>query len=126
MDQSSAERLTPTGAGRNKNICVRKTDKIIQPARLFVVLRTRVEGVPSIDFVHAQAYPLGDDPFFALIDGATGMLRKAVIHGECFGIDVTEENGVALLGFDVHTGVAEVGVSANLRNVAGGREERKS
>lgn len=83
-----------------------------------IVVRTCIEGIPRILVVHSVSNPLGHNFLFTFKDGASRVFGKSSVHNLAVGINVGKENGIAHLGFDVDSRIAEIGVAAFARNFA--------
>jgi hypothetical protein len=75
-----------------------------------------IERIPWFLIGNAHADPLRDNLLLSSKDGTAGMFGKATIHGLGVRVDVAKENSRVWLGFDVDTGVTEIGMSAVVGN----------
>ena len=77
-----------------------------------------VERIPRYFCGDTEADPLRHDLLFTFKDRTTRMFCKAGIHSLCFGVNVTEKDGIILFWLDVDTRVAKVSVSTRIGNCA--------
>jgi len=77
-----------------------------------------VKGRPRILVVHPESNPLRHNLFLSLKNRTARVLGKARVHSERVRVNIGKENGIVRFRFDVHAGVAEVGVPAFVRDFA--------